>query len=72
MRWIQAYGFEIYQNVLCDTTSEESIPTVTVALPQRNVDSIVSNVNYDNECINGDVHVTYIVHESQENGYRDR
>ncbi|CAH1712297.1 rhoGEF domain-containing protein gxcJ-like isoform X3 [Aphis gossypii] len=47
------------------TTSEESIPTVTVALPQRNADSIVSNVNYDNECINGDVHVTYIVHESQ-------
>ncbi|XP_060837806.1 titin homolog isoform X3 [Rhopalosiphum padi] len=47
------------------TTSEESIPTVTVALPQRNADSIVSNANYDNECINGDVHVTYIVHEPQ-------
>ncbi|XP_050057585.1 DNA ligase 1-like [Aphis gossypii] len=47
------------------TTSEESIPTVTVALPQRNVDSIVSNVNYDNKFINRDVHVTYIVHESQ-------
>ncbi|CAH1723147.1 unnamed protein product [Aphis gossypii] len=47
------------------TTSEESIPTVTVALPQRNVDSIVSNVNYDNKFINNDVHVTYIVHESQ-------
>jgi len=47
------------------TTSEESIPTVTVALPQQNVDSIVSNVNYDNKFINRDVHVTYIVHESQ-------
>lgn len=42
------------------TTSEESIPTVTVALPQRNID--VNNVS---EYINGDVHVTYIVHESQ-------
>ncbi|XP_026810857.1 uncharacterized protein LOC113552266 isoform X1 [Rhopalosiphum maidis] len=47
------------------TTSEESIPTFTVALPQRNADSIVSNANYDIECINGDVHVTYIVHEPQ-------
>ncbi|KAE9524710.1 hypothetical protein AGLY_014760 [Aphis glycines] len=47
------------------TTPEESIPTVTDALPQRNVDSIVSNVNYDNKFTNRDVHVTYIVHESQ-------
>lgn len=47
------------------TTSEESIPTVTVALPQRNVDTTASNLNNTNECVNGDVHVTYIVHESQ-------
>jgi len=47
------------------TTSEESIPTVTVALPQRNADFTVSSVNNANECVNGDVHVTYIVHEPQ-------
>lgn len=45
------------------TTSEESIPTVTVALPQRNADVMASTVNNANECVNGDVHVTYIVHE---------
>lgn len=45
------------------TTSEESIPTVTVALPQRNADVTASTVNNANECVNGDVHVTYIVHE---------
>lgn len=47
------------------TTSEESIPTVTVVLPLRNTDVTASNVNNANECINGDVHVTYIVHEPQ-------
>ncbi|KAF0758464.1 putative leucine-rich repeat-containing protein isoform X4 [Aphis craccivora] len=47
------------------TTSEKSIPTASAALPQRSVDSIVSNVNYDNKCINGDVHLTYILHEFQ-------
>lgn len=48
------------------TTSEESIPTVTVALPLRNADVMASNVhNNTNDCINGDVHVTYIVHEPQ-------
>lgn len=47
------------------TTSEESIPTVTVALPQRNADVTVSYVNNANDCVNGDVHVTYVMHESQ-------
>lgn len=47
------------------TTSEESIPTVTVALPLRNADVTASYVNNANECVNGDVHVTYIVHEPQ-------
>lgn len=47
------------------TTSEESIPTVTVVLPQRNTDATASNINNANECVNGDVHVTYIVHEPQ-------
>lgn len=47
------------------TTSEESIPTVTVALPQRNADVTTSNVNNADDCVNGDVHVTYIVHEPQ-------
>lgn len=47
------------------TTSEESIPTVTVALPQRNADATASYVNNANKCVNGDVHVTYIVHEPQ-------
>lgn len=48
------------------TTSEESIPTVTVALPLRNADVMTNNVhNNANDCVNGDVHVTYIVHESQ-------
>lgn len=47
------------------TTSEESIPTVTFALPQRNTDVAACNVNNANECVNGDIHVTYIVHKSQ-------
>ncbi|XP_050441449.1 uncharacterized protein LOC126846228 isoform X3 [Adelges cooleyi] len=46
------------------TTSEESIPTVTVTLPHRNVDVPSNSVSCTKECINGDVHVTYIVHES--------
>ncbi|XP_050547837.1 MATH and LRR domain-containing protein PFE0570w-like isoform X2 [Daktulosphaira vitifoliae] len=48
------------------TTSEESIPTVTVTLPQRIVEVTTNIVNNANEYINGDVHVTYIVHESSE------
>ncbi|XP_025410764.1 uncharacterized protein LOC112683810 isoform X2 [Sipha flava] len=55
---------DLIKPVCVVTTSEESIPTVTIALPLRNVD-IASNVNDANECVNGDVHVTYIVHESQ-------
>lgn len=51
------------------TTSEESIPTVTVALPLRNADITASYVNNANECVNGDVHVTYIVHEPQRADY---
>ncbi|VVC29352.1 Hypothetical protein CINCED_3A017490 [Cinara cedri] len=47
------------------TTSEESIPTVTVVLPLRNTDVTASNVNNANKCVNGDVHITYIVHEPQ-------
>lgn len=50
------------------TTSEESIPTFTVALPQRNADvmAAINNVNNTNDCVNGgDVHVTYVVHEPQ-------
>lgn len=52
--------------ITTSATSEESIPTVTVALPLRNADIMASNVhNNANDCVNGDVHVTYIVHEPQ-------
>jgi len=56
---------DLTKSVCVVTTSEESIPTVTVVLPQRNTEIMASHLNNANECVNGDVHVSYIVHEPQ-------